>query len=88
MWALAIFRHSNLNFNIFWGFQKDEYFLGGGGGGGWGMMNCGYLYGVIKKLDYFWELLLNILELFLKVKIQNWKYFGGLLAFNYFWVYA
>ena len=24
----------NLNFNIFWGFQKNEYFGGGGGGGG------------------------------------------------------
>ena len=30
-----------------------------------------------KKLDYFWELFLNVLWLFLKAKIQNWNTLGG-----------
>ena len=33
--------------------------------------------GAIANLEYFGELFLNILELFLKVKIQNWNIFGG-----------
>ena len=33
-----------VNFNIFGGFQKNDYFLG--------MKICGYFFGVITKLDY------------------------------------
>ena len=33
--------------------------------------------GAIAKLDYFWELFLNILWLYLKIKIQNWNNFWG-----------
>ena len=70
-----------MNFNIFWGFQKDEYvFLLGGKGVvvGGGMMKLWiFLRSHRKKLDYFWELFLNILWLFLKAKIQNWNTLGG-----------
>ena len=58
----------NLNFNIFWGFQKKKYFGGmkilwGGGG--------------IAKLDYIWGPFLCILGSFIKVKKeQNGNIFG------------
>ena len=76
-----------LNFNIFGGFQKNEYLLGyedfvaifffffflGGGG-------------VITKLVYTSGSFLNILGSFLKVKVQNGGYFWGLLKFQiFFW---
>ena len=54
----------------------------------WGYDETEYFWEAITKLDYFWELFLNILGLFLKVKIQNWNNFGELLTFNYFWRYA
>ena len=44
--------------------------------------------GVITKQDYFEGLFLYILVLFLKVKVQNWNIFWGLLNFKYFWGYV
>ena len=44
------------------------FFLGGGGGVegvGWGYDETVDILGVIAKLDYFWELFLNILGFFL-----------------------
>ena len=63
-----------MNFNIYRGFQKDEYF-GGWRGMEWdgGMVKLWIFLGGIAKLDYFWELFQNILGLFLKDKIQNWN---------------
>ena len=62
-----------MNFNIFWGFQKNEYFLGikilriffffGGGGGV--NHNIGLYLGVISMH----------LRVFFKVKVQNGEYF-------------
>ena len=63
----------------FWGFQKNTYFLG-----------------YENFLDIFWghhkiELYLEVISMhfkafFLKVKIQNWGKFFGLLKFQiYFW---
>ena len=43
------------------------------GGGRW----------AIAKLDYFLDLFLNILGLFLKVRVHHWNIWG-LLTFNYF----
>ena len=40
------------------------------------MMELWIFLEAIAKLDYFWQLFLNILGLFLKVKIQNWNIFG------------
>ena len=62
------------------GMIKLWIFRGGGGGGG-GTASQNWTI-------YFWALFLNILGVFLKVKIQNWNIFGGLLTFNYFWGYA
>ena len=74
-----------MNFIFFFFFF---FFFWGGGGGlsergiflrglGWGYDETGYFWEAITKLDYFGELFLNILGLFLKVKIQNWIFFGG-----------
>ena len=44
-------------------------------------------FGVITKLDYISWSFLCILGPFLKVKVQNWGYFGGLPKFTiFFWV--
>ena len=61
--------------------------MGGGGGGwmGWGYDETVEIFRGHRKTGLFWQLFLNILGLFLKVKIQNWNIFGGLLTFNDFW---
>ena len=65
-----------LNFNIFWGLQKNEY--------------LGYedfvdiFWGVITKLEYILGSFPCILGSFLKVKVQNGGYFLGLLKFQIF----
>ena len=41
--SVHFFGFEILNFNIFWGFQKNEYFLGV-------LRFCGYFFGVITKL--------------------------------------
>ena len=94
-----------MNFNILGGrgFRKMNI-LGDGGGGvgvGWGYdETVDILRGPSQNWTIFgsYFLTLNILGLFLKVKIQNWNIFyfiylffffflgGGLLTFNYFWV--
>ena len=53
--------------------ETVTFFFGRGGGGD------------IAKLDFLAEIFLNILGLFLKVKIQNWNIFWGLLTFNNYW---
>ena len=59
-----------MNFNIFGGFQKTEYF--------WGYDDFVDIFGVITKLDYRMHF-----RSFLKVKVQNGGYFLGCLNFKY-----
>ena len=65
-----------MNFNIFWGFQKNEYFL-------WyeGIVD---IFWVITQLDYILGSFLCIFWSFLKIKVQNGGYFLGLLKFHIF----
>ena len=69
--------------NIFWGFQKNEYFFGYedfmdifffflGGGGHY-------------KIGLYLVSVLWILIYFLKVKVQNGRCFLGLVKFQMFW---
>ena len=53
----------------FWGegVQKDDFF-----GGGWGYDDTVGILGAIAKLDYFWELFLN-----LRFRYRIGIYFGG-----------
>ena len=67
-----------LNFNIFGGFQKNEYF--------WGYEDFVDIFWVITKLDYIKGPFQCIFGSFLKVKVQNGRYFLGLLNFKSFWV--
>ena len=71
------------NFNIFGGFQKNEYFLG--------MKILCIFFWVIPKMDNFLGLFLCILGSFLKVNIhnddislgcKNFKYFFGVLEIS------
>ena len=63
-----------LNFNIFGGFQENDYLLG--------MKN---FFWVIAKLDYIKGLSLCILGSFLKVEVQIGGYiFLGLVKFQIF----
>ena len=76
------FRGFKFWISIFFGFfrKMNMFFLLGGKGVvvGGGMMKLWiFLRSHRKKLDYFWELFLNILWLFLKAKIQNWNTLGG-----------
>ena len=57
-----------LNFNIFWGFQKNEYFLGV-----WRF--CRYFFGGHHKNGLVWGSFLCNLGSFFKVKVQNWDIF-------------
>ena len=52
---------------------------------GWGYDETVDISGGHRKTGLFLEVL-NILWLFLKVKIQNWNIIGDLLTFNDFWV--
>ena len=75
-----------LNFNIFWGLEKTEYY--------WGYEDFvdifgGYedfvdTFGVITKLDYIYRSFICILGSFLKAKVQNGGFFLGLLKFQIF----
>ena len=62
-----------LNFNIFWGFQKNKYFLGYEEFVDifWGHHKIGLYLGVISMHS----------RSFLKVKVQNGGYILGLLKF-------
>ena len=69
-----------LNFNIFWGFQKNKYFFGV-----WRFY--GYFVGVIIKLDYISGLFLCILRSFLNVIVMNGDIFLGVAKIsNIVWV--
>ena len=47
------------------------------------MMKLWIFLGGHRKPDFFGDLFLNIIRLFLKVKtIQNWNIFGGLQTFQ------
>ena len=65
-----------MNFNIFRGFRKNEYF--------WGYEDFLEILGGHHKLDYIYGSFLCILGSFLKVKVQNGGYFWGLLKFQIF----
>ena len=66
--GLVHFAGKNSNFIFFFGGggQKNKcFFLGGG------VKILEIFWGVITKLDYFWESFLCILGYFLKVTVQN-----------------
>ena len=66
-----------LNFNIFWGFQKNEYFLG--------YENFVDIFlGSSQNWTSFYGLFLCILGSFLKVNMQNRDIFLGCKNFKYF----
>ena len=58
-----------LNFNIFWGFQKNEYFLGV-----WNF--CGYFLGGHHKIGLVWGSFLCILGSFLRSRYRIGIFFG------------
>ena len=58
-----------MNFNIFLGFQKNNYFLG--------MMILWIFFLGHHKIGLYLGSFLNILGSFLKVKVQIWGYFLG-----------
>ena len=66
-----------LNFNIFWGFQKNEYFLGYED-------FVDIFWGVTTKLAYIHGSFLCMLGSFLKGQVQNGGYFLGFLKFQTF----
>ena len=45
---------------------------------------CGCFFWVITKLDYIYGSFLCILGSFLKVKVQNWRYFWAAKNFLFF----
>ena len=53
----------------FFGGHHNWVFFGGGGGG----------------IGSFYIIFIYFLGLFLKVKVQNWNIFGGVLYVKYFW---
>ena len=65
-----------MNFNIFWGFQKNEHFLGSEDFVDifWGHHKIGLVFGSF----------LCILESFLRSKVQNLDIVFGLLKFQIF----
>ena len=65
-----------LNFNIFGGFQKNEYFLG--------MMILWIFFWGHHKIGLVFGSFLCILCFFLKVEVQNGDIFWGCLNFKYF----
>ena len=70
-------------FQYFGGFSEKNIF--------WGMMKLWTFFGVITTGLFFWGgrgsfiLYIYFLGLFLKVKVQNWNIFWGVLYVKYFW---
>ena len=69
-----------MNFNIFWRFLKNEYFLG--------YDEIADIFLGNHKTGLFLGVISIILGLFLKDTVQNLNIFRGLLNFKYFLGYA
>ena len=73
-----------MNFNIFWGFQKTEYF--------WGYEDFLYIFWGNRKIGLY----LEVISMHLRVKVQNEEYFlvakisniylGCFKSLIFFWV--
>ena len=58
-----------LNFNIFWGFQKNEYFLG--------VLRFVNIFGGSSQNWASLRVISMLFRVFFKVKVQNWDIFLG-----------
>ena len=65
-----------MNFNIFWGFQKNEYF--------WGMKILWIFFWGHPKIGLVLGVISMYLGSFLKVNVHNQDIFGGCKNFKYF----